>query len=89
MNTAGWIIWALFLGITVICGIAWRIWIFELGKGKRQEKDIMDFLMAYPRIFVLETLILIIFIFFPYRLNLLWIYPWVWYRVLKKIRKLP
>ena len=45
--------------------------------------------MAYPRIFVLETLILIIFIFFPYRLNLLWIYPWVWYRVLKKIRKLP
>ena len=43
MNTAGWIIWALFLGITVICGIAWRIWIFELGKGSGRKKTSWTF----------------------------------------------
>jgi len=85
MNIFEWIVWSFFLGIILLSGCLWRVKREEFKSGLMDDKDLVSFMKGFPFIAFFETVILILFVLMNVnKLNLLWIFPWVWYLVVKK-----
>ncbi|MCQ9206445.1 MAG: hypothetical protein NG740_00970 [Omnitrophica bacterium] len=82
MNTIEWIVWMIFAFITVFAGIMWFIQDKKHPTGQRYDTNVVVTLLALPRIVFWQILILVLFIFVDFnKLNLLWIYPLVWFGI--------
>ena|GEM_PF-5496488 len=91
MAVCEWMVWSLFVFITVFEGAAWLALKGKEGKIEEQKRTpfTIGFLLGFPRIFLWEMTILVLFVFVDFnKLNLLWIYPLVWYLLIKNIKYL-
>jgi hypothetical protein len=82
MNIFEWVVWSILAFITLVALITW-IPKWKAFKKHRNfsEKEIVT-IFSIPVIFVLESIVLLIFVFIDInKLHLLWIYPLLWFSV--------
>ena len=87
-----WIVWSLFLLITVFIGLIWGFKRKDFKKGEWHDtKDVIG-LKSFPTIVLWELIVLVGFLFIDFnKLNLFWIYPLIFMvisvRVAKRLHK--